>query len=438
MWWIKQVEVVDPAQTSAGRRDVLIKAGRIQAIAEKLTLPEAEKAAAGEEIEAIDGTGQYLFPGLVDVHTHLREPGQEDKEDIRSGARAAVRGGFTSIMAMANTTPVIDNRALVEFVSSQGKKAGYAKVYPISCVTKGMGGSELVEMLDVRQGGAVAFSDDGKGIQNGEVMRLALEYAKLTGQPIISHCEDEKLAGGGSIRRGKAAARLGLQGIPASAESAMVARDLLLAGETGGKLHLAHLSTKESVALVRLAKKAGIDVTAEVNPHHLIFCDEDIALTDTSMKVNPPFGSVADREALIAGLADGTIDMLATDHAPHLWEEKNRPLGEAPFGIIGLETALPAVWQYLVQTGKISVERLIEAWSTIPARRFNLPAGNIAPGSPADLVLFDPARTETIERKDLCSKAQNTPFLGRTMTGLPVMTWVEGRLVQQDRRILDF
>lgn len=438
MWWIRQVEVVDPAQNIAGCRDVLIRGNRIQAVAERLTGPEVEKAAAGEEVAEVDGTGKYLFPGLVDVHTHLREPGQEDREDIESGARAAVRGGFTSIMAMANTTPVIDNRALVEFVASQGKKAGYAKVYPVSCVTKGMGGRELVEMLDVFQGGAVAFSDDGKGIQSGEVMRLALEYAKLTGRPIISHCEDEKLAHGGSMRLGQAAARLGLQGIPASAESAMVARDLLLAKETGGKLHLAHLSAKESVEMVRLAKTAGIDVTAEVNPHHLIFCDEDVELTATSMKVNPPFGSAEDREALIAGLADGTIDMLATDHAPHLWEEKARPFGEAPFGITGLETALPAIWHYLVRPGKISVKRLIEAWSYAPARRFDLPAGRIVPDGPADLVLFDPDRTETITWEEMCSKAQNTPFLGRSLTGLPVMTWVEGRLVQKDRQVLHF
>ncbi len=436
MWWLKNAEIVEPSQNWKKIGEVVIKDGRIAGVKESFSAQEIKELAQGEEVEKIDGKGKYLFPGLIDVHTHLREPGQETKEDILSGSRAAVRGGFTSIMTMANTTPVIDNRALVEFVIAQGRRAGYAKVYPISAVTKGMLGKELVEMADIRQGGAVAFSDDGKGIQNGEIMRLALEYARLTGQPVISHCEDNSLAHEGYMHLGKAAARLGLKGIPSSAESVMVARDLLLAGETGGKLHLAHLSTKESVDMVRRAKEAGIDVTAEVNPHHLIFCDEDIQITDTSMKVNPPFASANDREALIEGLIDGTIDMLATDHAPHRWDEKARPFAEAPFGIMGLETALSAVWQYLVVPGRLSVQRLVEAWSTLPARRFNLEAGSIAVGKPADLVLFDPERTEKIEMESLCSKASNTPFLGRTLTGLPVMTWVDGKLVQQERKVI--
>ena len=247
----------------------------------------------------------------------------------------------------------------------QGERAGYAHVLPIGTVTKGMQGIELVEMVDMKDGGAAAFSDDGKNIQNAEVMRLALEYAKLTGLPIISHCEDKDLAGEGQMRRGVASARMGLKGIPASAESVIVARDLLLAEETGGKLHLAHISTTESVDLIRQAKARGVNVSAEVNPHHLILCDEDISLTDTALKVNPPLGSRADRESLIEGLRDGTIDMIATDHAPHTQAEKARPFAEAPFGIASLETALSAVWQYLVLPGRLSLDRVIEAWSLL-------------------------------------------------------------------------
>lgn len=437
MWWLKEVRVVDPSQSISSPRDVLIKGGKVFDISPSLTEEEVLAKAQGEAVETIAGKGKFLFPGLIDVHTHLREPGQEDKEDILSGSRAAVRGGFTTILAMANTRPVIDQRALVEFVRLQGERAGYAHVLPIGTVTKGMLGSELVEMADLKEGGAAAFSDDGKNIQNAEVMRLALEYAKLTGLPIISHCEDKDLAGDGLMRRGLAAGRMGLKGIPASAESVIVGRDLILAEEAGGKLHLAHISSAKSVDLIRKAKARGVDVTAEVNPHHLIFCDEDIKLTDTVLKVNPPLPSREEREALIEGLKDGTIDMLATDHAPHTPAEKARPFAEAPFGIASLETALSAVWSHLVLPGRLSLERVIEAWSVVPAQRFGLGGGTLKCGSAADMVLFDPDFSEVIEPANLVSKARNTPFLGKRLQGFPVMVWVEGRLVQRDRRVLD-
>ncbi|WP_088187654.1 dihydroorotase [Desulfosporosinus sp. FKA] len=436
MLWLKDVWVVDPSQKLASAQSVLVKEGKILAISSSLTDEEAQFKAQGEAIETINGQGKFLFPGLIDVHTHLREPGQEDKEDILSGSRAAVRGGFTTILAMANTQPVIDKRALAEFVRLQGERAGYAHVLPIGTVTKGMQGEELVEMADMKEGGVVAFSDDGKNIQNAEVMRLALEYVKLTGLPIISHCEDNYLAGDGLMRRGTASGRMGLKGIPASAESVIVARDLILTEETGGKLHLAHISTAESVELIRRAKSRGVNVTAEVNPHHLIFCDEDVHLTDTALKVNPPLASQEDRAALIEGLQDGTIDMIATDHAPHTQAEKARPFAEAPFGIASLETALSAVYQYLVLTGKLSWERVIEAWSYSPAKRFGLKGGTLKPGTPADMVLFDPGYKEVIEPSNLVSKARNTPFLGKTLQGFPVMVWVEGRLVQKNRMLL--
>ncbi len=439
MLWIKRVFVIDPGQGISGVNDVLVQKEKIievgpnyktQEILDKLGLTDID------EVSQIDGDGKYLFPGLIDVHVHLREPGQEDKEDITSGSRAAIRGGFTSIMAMANTSPIIDQRALVEFVRLQAQRAGMAKVYPISAITKGFKGEELVEMMDIKDGGAVGFSDDGKGIQNGEIMRLALEYAKLTGCPIISHCEDEDLVGKGVMRRGIASARLGLPGIPASAESVMVARDILLAAETGGKLHIAHVSTKESVELIRWAKGEGIDVTAEVNPHHLLFTDEDITLIDTSYKVNPPLPSREDQEALLAGLVDGTIDMLATDHAPHTWEEKARPFQEAPFGINGLETSLAAVWQGLVEPGKLTAEIIVKAWSLNPAKRFGIEGGTLKSGSLADMVLFDPLYKEVILTETMESKAGNTPFLKKEMQGFPVATWVEGRMLMKDRKVI--
>ncbi|HHT49273.1 MAG TPA: dihydroorotase [Firmicutes bacterium] len=441
MFWIKDAHLLDPAQGISGRGSLLVRADRIL----KVTVGEELTAATVltllgcstlEEVTQVDGAGKYLFPGLVDAHVHLREPGQEEKEEIRSGARAAVRGGFTSILAMANTQPVIDTRALVEFVRLEGERAGKARVYPVAAVTKGMTGKELTEMVELKAGGAVAFSDDGKGIQNAETFRLALEYAKLTGCPVISHCEEAKLAGAGAMRKGEHSARLGLKGIPASAESVMVARDALLAGETGGRLHIAHVSTKESVQVIRMAKAAGVDLTAEVNPHHLLFTDEDVSLTNTSHKVNPPLPSRADQEALLEGLLDGTLDLLATDHAPHTWEEKTKPFAEAPFGINGLETALAAVWQELVVKGKLTPERLIELWAVNPARRFGLVGGTLAEGAPADLVLFDPEWRELVTAETRESKAHNTPFLGQELQGFPVMVWVGGKLVVKDRKVV--
>lgn len=447
MLWIKNVHLVDPKQGISGIKDVLVFRGKIALTGEKLQdrdvhtiirSGETEDVRPGKagNILVIDGSGKYLFPGLIDVHVHLREPGREDKEDIRSGSRAAVRGGFTSVLAMANTVPVIDQRALVEFVRLQGQRAGRARVYPVAAVTKGLHGREIVEMMDLMEGGAAAFSDDGKGIQNGEVMRLALEYAKLTGKPVISHCEDSNLAGSGVMRRSETSARLGLPGIPASAESVMAARDVLLAGETGGKLHIAHVSTRETVRIIRQAKKLGIDVTAEVNPHHLIFAEQDVNLTNTSFKVNPPLPEKEDQEALLEGLADGTIDMLATDHAPHTWEEKARPFQEAPFGINALETALAAVWQELVAKKKLTPEDIITLWASNPAGRFGLVGGTLPAGSAADMVLFDPAYKETISAENLESKSRNTPFLGKELQGFPVMTWVGGKLVMENRKVL--
>lgn len=441
MLWIKNVHLLDPEQGISGKGSLLVKDGRIVKVSkpgEQFNAAEALTilgSGGPNELSEVDGGGKYLFPGLIDVHVHLREPGQEEKEDINSGSRAAVRGGFTSILAMANTQPVIDNRALVEFVRLQGERAGKARVYPVAAVTKGFAGRELTEMVELKAGGAVAFSDDGQGIQRAETLRLALEYAKLTSCPVISHCEDDSLAEQGVMRKSKTSARLGLRGIPASAESVMVARDALLAGETSGRIHIAHVSTKESVEIIRVAKKLGIEISAEVNPHHLLFTDEDVQLTETSYKVNPPLPSKEDQEALLAGLLDGTIDMLATDHAPHTWEEKTNPFDEAPFGINALETVLAAVWQELVVKRKIEPEKIIKLWSAHPARRFGLEGGTLKEGAPADLVLFDPEWRERITTDSLESKSQNTPFLGRELQGFPVMVWVGGKQVVNMRKV---
>lgn len=434
MWWLKNVKVVDPEGGTTQIRDILFEGERIQEITAPLTLEEVQaKFPLHGGIQVIEGTGKYLFPGLIDVHTHLREPGQEEKEEITTGARAALKGGFTAILAMPNTEPVLDQRALVEFVRNQGERAGGARVYPIGAITKGQKGKELTEMVDLAAGGAKAFSDDGKEVQNSELLRLALEYVKLTGLPLISHCEDEDLARGGTMHKGEVSARLGLRGIPSSAETVMVARDLLLAEETGGKLHLAHISAKESVALIRAAKQRGVDVTAEVNPHHLLFTDQAVADSEynPAYKVNPPLRSAEDKQALLEGILDGTLDMIATDHAPHTWEEKKKPFAEAPFGIAGLETALAAVWTYLVEPGMLPVETLLRAWSLNPARRFNLLGGSVQPGQMADLVLFDPERKERIEPGWFTSKSENTPFLGQELHGFAAMVWVGGQLRYQ-------
>jgi dihydroorotase len=369
---------------------------------------------------------------------HLREPGFERKETIATGTRAAARGGFTSVACMPNTRPVADNRAVVEFIREQARVSGVVNVYPIGAITKSSKGEELAEMADLAAGGAAAFSDDGQPVMNAQVMRLALEYARIGDWPLIAHCEDLHLAAEGQMHEGYWSMLLGLPGIPSSAEEVMVARDIRLAEITGSRLHIAHVSSAGTVELVRAAKKRGVKVTAEVTPHHLTLTDEIVAKSgfSTNTKVNPPLRTESDRQALLAGLKDGTIEVIATDHAPHTLEEKDREYNFAPCGISGLETAVPLVWTELIEQNVLGVEQLVACLTTNPARILGLAKGSLAVGAEADLTIIDPELSQTVRVAEFVSLGKNSPFDGFNLKGWPVATIVAGRLVMQDGRLL--
>ena len=338
----------------------------------------------------VDATGKVVAPGLIDLHVHFREPGFEHAETIASGARSAVAGGFTAVCAMPNTDPVTDSQATVGFVVRQSIRAGKARVYPIGAVSMGQRGEQLTEFGEMVQAGAVAVSDDGKPVRSSHLMRTALEYARTFGIPVADHCEDMSLAEGGAMHEGLVSARLGLKGIPSAAEEIMVARDIILAGLTGGHVHLCHMSTRGSVELIRWAKAKGLRVTAEATPHHFALTHERCEGYDTNAKMNPPLREAADRDAIRQGLKDGTIDCIASDHAPHHYDTKEREFDEAPNGIVGLETALGLGLRELVEPGILSLPELIARMSTVPARVFGLPGGTLVVGAPADIVIFDP------------------------------------------------
>ncbi|GAW30147.1 dihydroorotase [Carboxydocella sp. ULO1] len=427
MLLIKGAEIVNPAGSYSGKGDILIKEGKIAAIGPELHLEGVPVLAAG---------GLLAFPGLIDVHVHLREPGQEAKETIASGTRAAARGGFTAVVTMPNTSPPVDRAILVEGLRAKAEREGVVRVYPVACITKEQAGEEITEMADLAAAGAVAFSDDGRPVPSAAVMRRALEYAKMVGRPVLSHCEEPTLARGGVMHEGYWSTRLGLKGIPAAAEEIMVAREIMLARETGCPVHLCHLSTAGSVELLRWAKARGIPVTAEVTPHHLTLTAAAVAGYDTSTKVNPPLRGEEDLTALKQALAEGIIDIIATDHAPHTREEKEQEYDLAPFGLVGLETALALCWQELVGKGILTPAQLVEKMAVNPARLLGIEGGRLVEGAAADLVLFDPRRVETVTDESLVSKGKNTPFLGWTLTGWPVTTIVGGKLVMQERKLL--
>jgi dihydroorotase len=413
--------VVDPATGRDGVADVLLMGGKVEAVGTGLGQPDEALVRVVE--------GMVVAPGLIDLHVHLREPGAEHKETIASGARAASAGGFTSICAMPNTQPPVDAPATVGFVRAEGLRARAARVYPVGCISLGQKGEQLAEIGEMVEAGAVAITDDGRPVESAGLMRLALEYATSFGIPVADHCEDRTLSRGGSMNEGLTSARLGLIGIPNAAEDTMIARDLMLAELTSGRLHIQHVSTRFGVELIRGAKARGVRVTAEATPHHLVLTDAAADGYRTEAKVNPPLRSEADRAAVVAGFADGTLDVLATDHAPHHYDEKEQAFEDAPFGLVGLETALGLVHTELVLNDVISLATMVERMSAAPARAFGLPGGSLAPGMPADVVVFDPAAEWIVDPAQFQSKSRNTPFTGRRLKGRVLLTLVGGELV---------
>jgi dihydroorotase len=388
-----------------------------------------ERAGKVNDAEIVDCDGMIVSPGFIDVHCHLREPGREDVETIATGARAAAAGGFTAVCAMPNTDPVTDNQAAVGFIARQAQRADAARVHVIGAISVGQKGETLAEFGEMVAAGAVAVSDDGKPVVSAQLMRTALEYARTFNIPVIDHCEEPTLAKGGAMNEGIVSARLGLRGIPSEAEEIMVIRDILLARRTGGHVHLAHVSTLGSVELIRWGKERGINVTAEVCPHHISLTEERVLGYDTNAKMNPPLRTAKDVEALRDAVKDGTIDMIATDHAPHHYDEKEREFADAPNGIVGLETALAVSVTNLVASGHIDFSTLVDKMSCAPARLFGLPGGTLTKGTIADVTVFDPGAEWEVDASKFLTKGRNTPYAGMRLKGRAKCTIVGGRLV---------
>ena len=417
---IKNGRVIDPASGRDEVADVWIEGDMIRGVGSGLT---------GGEV--FDATGMIVAPGFIDMHVHLREPGFEYAETIESGARAAAAGGFTSICPMPNTSPVNDNATVTSYIIEKARKHAIVNVFPIGAITKGSAGEELASIGSMKQAGAVAVSDDGRPVMNARVMRRAMESARSFGIPVINHCEDLHLSAGGDMHEGFESVRLGLRGIPGCSEDVMVARDILLAEVTGARYHVAHISSRHSVEMVAFAKARGLKVTAEATPHHFALADSDMAPYDSNFKMKPPLRSHCDVDAVAAGVASGAIDAIATDHAPHPGSEKMQEFEKCPFGILGLETAIGISLEYLVHPGKIGVKKLVELFTTGPARILGLDRGTLAPGAVADVTIFSTDREWTYDVNKSFSKSRNSPFDGRTFRGGPVATIVNGRVVWQ-------
>lgn len=417
--------VVDPASGTNRDADILVEDGRVREVGRGLSDPEAER---------LDLRGLIVCPGFVDMHVHLRQPGQEWKETIASGALASARGGFTSIACMPNTDPPNDNRSVTELILAEAEDACGVRIYPIGCVTKGQRGEELAEMEDMCSAGARAFSDDGLPVRSSLIMRRALEYAKSLDVPIIDHCEDAELVDGGVMNEGITSTRLGLKGWPSVAEDILVQRDVLLAGYTESRVHIAHMSTAQAAEFVRVGKRNGIRVTAEVTPHHLFLNETAVGDYDTDAKMNPPLRAERDREGLLEAIADGTVDAIATDHAPHHPDEKSVEFACAPFGVVGLETAIPLCLDRLVRGGVIDLVRLVELFTVGPADILGIEAGRLAPGAPADITVLDLDREHVVRKSGFASRSRNTPFEGWRLRGAAVMTIVGGRVVHDARK----
>jgi len=418
--------VIDPGRIN-GIADVLIEQGKIAAVGANLT---AQGKGKNGSVQIIDARHKLVLPGFVDLHVHFREPGFEYKETIKSGTAAAAAGGFTAVCCMPNTQPVNDSQAITEFILEKARIAGNARVYPVGAITKGSEGKELAEIGDLRRAGCVAISDDGQPVMNSLVMRRAMEYALAFDLPVIDHCEDLHLSEGGCMNEGVVSTQLGLQGVPAAAEDVMVSRNLALAELTGARLHLAHLSTAGSVRLVREAKARGIRVTAEACPHHFTLTEEAVRGFNTLAKMNPPLRAWDDVQAIKEGLRDGTIDVIATDHAPHATQEKLQDFAAAPNGIVGLETAL-SLTLVLVEEGVLTLESAVAKLTSEPAKAFSLNAGTLASGVDADVVIVDPQETWEIDPSRFRSKSRNTPFAGWKVKGRVHATLLGGRIVYE-------
>ena len=418
---IKNGRVVDPESQTDDKLDVLIDNGRIADINKNIKI-KAQRS--------IDATGLVVAPGFIDMHVHLREPGQENKETIHTGARAAAKGGFTSIACMPNTAPINDNLGVTDYIVAEAQKSAVVNVFPIAAVTKGLKGEELTDMAALTKAGAIAFSDDGQPVFNSEVMRRALEYSKLVDALIIDHCEDKELSRDGVMQEGRYSDLLGLKGIPSSSEEIMVSRNILLCEQTDVPIHIAHLSVKGAAALIRNAKKKKVKVSAEVTPHHLLLEDASLKNYDTNLKMNPPLRSRSDVRAMVRAMRDGTIDVIATDHAPHTPEEKSVEFDRAPFGVIGMETAVSLILDRFIRTQKITLSRFIEMISLNPARILGLDSkGRIAPGMDGDLTLLDLNKDTVVDVNTFESKSRNCPFDGWKLRGCPVKTIVSGNIV---------
>jgi len=419
---LKNGTVVDPVQQIEGRFDIFIENGRIKAV-EKLIKPDSKT-------KVIDLEGLFVVPGLIDLHTHLREPGQENKETILSGSRAAVHGGFTTIACMANTNPVNDNRTVTEYIIARAKQANLAKILPVAAVSKGLQGENLVEMADLVAGGAVAFSDDGNCVMKADLIRKALEYSKMFDLPIIEHPEDHSISGEGQVNEGFISYKYGLRGILNAAEEVIVARDIILLNRIQARLHLTHISTRGSVELIRNAKKSGSKITCDATPHHLLLNEEELVDYNTVFKVKPPLRTEDDRLELLKGLVDGTIDCIASDHAPHTRDEKDKEFEFAPFGVIGLESTFSVIYDRLVRSGIISLSRMVELLSANPAKILSLKdRGSLKVGNCADITVLDLNRDFTLNCDEFYSLARNCPFRGWQGKGVVAYTFVDGRMV---------
>lgn len=422
--WITNALTLNEATGELVKKHVRVEDGKIAEWLDGASAPNAEGATV------IDGSGKLISPGFIDMHVHLREPGFEYKETIASGTESAAKGGFTTIAPMPNTRPIMDTPETIKFVLDKAKTEGVVRVLPYAAITKNELGRELTDFPALKEAGAIGFTDDGVGVQNAQMMKNAMALAKSLDMPVIAHCEDDSLVEGAAVSEGNFARKHGLKGIPNESEAIHVGRDILLSEATGVHYHVCHVSTEQSVRLLRLGKSVGVNVTSEVCPHHLLLCDEDIPDDmDANWKMNPPLRTPQDVEACIQGIEDGTIDIIVTDHAPHSEEEKARGMARAPFGIVGFETAFPLLYTKFVRTGRWSLEFLLRRMTSDPARIFRLPYGTMETGAPADLILIDLENEREVDPAKFLTKGRNTPFAGWKLYGWPVLTMVDGKVV---------